>query len=173
MKKIVSIVIFAVMPALVLAQETSKSHCLPEEKLILNANMGRGIDDSFKPNGKVLSLCADNSKEPMNRVVYRYGKIGAVELEQIATPQAKLNVDSGYVPKTPISIFWFQKGNLIYAIKEFSGMANLIKLEVYSGKNIISELYAREFDSNIFSIDFSRPKSPALIFREYPFPKDI
>ena len=172
MKKIITSILFGALPFFVAAQKASESHCAQGEKTILNAGMGTGDSSAFRPNGKTLSICADDHKEPIWKIIYRYGRIGAAELEHVGTPQSKINVDSGYLPKTPISIFWFQKGNFIYAIKEFSGMENLLSLEVYRGQSMIAKLSAHEFESNTSDIDFGKPRSPALAYKRLPFPHD-
>ena len=51
-------------------------------------------------------------------------------------------------------------------------MDNLLSLEVYRGQSMIAKLSAHEFESKISDIDFEKPKSPALAYKQLPFPRD-
>jgi hypothetical protein len=171
MKKNISIILLSFVPFLAFSQNTDLSHCLPNEKVLINANMGTGTYDKFKPNGKTLSICSDKEKDPISRIVYRYGKSGAVEMEHVGTPQSKMYISNSEQIRTRITIFWFKKGDFAYVISEYSGMAGMVDLQVFKGDKRLARLNAENatFVSNTENIDFYRSKSPALIVKDPPF----
>jgi hypothetical protein len=144
------------------------THCQAGEVSLVNAVMGKGGSSDFKPNGKVLSVCADREKDP-NRVAYRYGKVGSVELDQAATPQAKIAMEYRYLPRTHLYSLWFTRGNLTYSVTECEGMCNEVRIDVHQGKKRIAEFSAFDYESKLSSMDFKKTSSPVLIVKTRPF----
>ena len=69
------------------------THCQAGEVAFLNAKIGKfDQQNNLTQSGKILSLCADKPKEPFGKFVYRFGAIGHVEIEQVATPLNHLNL---------------------------------------------------------------------------------
>lgn len=143
------------------------THCTQNEFSLLNAKMGKLEKDKFKSNEKILSLCADKAKEPYGSLAYRYGKIGAVEIENISTTQSKMFVYfEQTTPKTSDNAMWFKKGNFTYVVKECMGMCDGIYLFVFQNGKKIAELISPNqelYDSNITNITMEKIKSPIFV----------
>ncbi|WP_098497729.1 hypothetical protein [Collimonas sp. PA-H2] len=94
----------------------------------------------FKRNGKILSICADRDTEPVSKVVYRYGRKDAVELEQIATKQAPFFVHSRSTsPHTGEDILFFTTANHTYYVILATGQGNGVILLVYAGAKKVQQ----------------------------------
>lgn len=151
------------------------THCQPGEFAHINAKMG-SFDKSNKlvKNGKILSLCADKAKEPFGQFTYRYGPVGKVELEQVATPKDKFFVFSRSTgPRMGEDIIYFSKGDYTYYVTEGTGMASGIALMVYkSGKKIVDQFSGNDMDEEYQSnqlVNFDKASSPVFTKRA---PKD-
>ncbi len=151
------------------------THCQPGEFAHINAKMG-SFDKSNKlvKNGKILSLCADKAKEPFGQFFYRYGPIGKVELEQIATPKDKFFVFGRSTgPRMGEEIIYFSKGDYNYYVTEGTGMASGIALTVYkSGKKIVDQFSGNDIDEEYQSnqlVNTDKASSPVFTKRA---PKD-
>lgn len=148
------------------------THCKKDEFSLLNAKMGKIQKDKFISNDKILSLCADKTKEPYGSLAYRYGKLGNIEIENIATIKSKMFIY--YEPtssQTSDNLFWFKKGNYQYVVSNCMGkcFSGIFLYVLQNGKKIAelvspdSELY----ESNLSDINMEKVKSP--IFKiEYP-----
>ena len=175
MKKLFSLAIISLTLGAAQAQKVEiPSHCIVGEVSLLDANMGTGKYTNLKPNGKVLSLCADRGEPPFNRIAYRYGKVGAVELEHVATAQLKMAVEYNARPRpgggsASSSALWFQRGGSVYAITECTmGCMGSFVLTVHNGKKLVAKLSPyKDYTSSLPDIDFNKP-SPALVFKEMP-----
>ena len=149
-----------------------ESHCTKSEYTILTAKMGKMEKDKFIQNGKNLSFCSDTKKEPFTKFTYRYGKIGAVELEVNATPTSKFNLHSEPTgPSMSDNVIWFTKGNTTYVINEAMGRTNVVWVYVYQGKKKIAEIttgIGREnYDSNLEIVDMVKAKSPVFQIKNH------
>lgn len=145
------------------------SHCKQTEFSILNAKMGKMQNDKFIPNEKILSLCADKEKEPFGFMAYRYGKLGSIEIENIATQQSNMFLYAEQTsPKTSDNVIWFKKGNYIYVVNECMGMCQSVSIYVFQNKKKIAELVSPSefFDSNLFVVDMIKTKSPIFKIKE-------
>ena len=88
------------------------THCKQDEFSLLNAKMGKMQKDKFISNDKILSLCTDKQNEPYGTLSYRYGKLGEVEIDQIASKQSHMFIYyEQTTPKTSDNVIWFKKGN--------------------------------------------------------------
>ena len=152
-------IIFFSMP--VPAQQSSfPSHCTSAETVFLSAKMKRinrsASATTYTDTGKVVSLCADRAKDPISKLTYRFGPIGKVELEHVATAANKLGETSiQSAPRVSEDIFFFNKGNFTYYINVAGGMGSGVSLIVYQDKKKIVDL----FSGNDSDTDFQMPSS--------------
>jgi hypothetical protein len=149
-----------------------ESHCTKSEFIILTAKMGKLEKDKFIPNGKYLSLCSDTKKEPFSKFTYKYGKIGAIELEVVATPTSKFNLHHEMTgPRMSDNIVWFTRGNTTYLINEAMGMTSGVWLYVYQGKKKIAEITSglsnENYDSDLGNVDMNKAKSPVFEIKNH------
>jgi hypothetical protein len=157
------------------AQSTSiQTHCTADEKKLLNANMQSVVHTKGKPNGKVLSLCADRDEPPFSRIVYRYGKIGVVELEHVATANSKMGFDRAFSLRPgggtdEGNVLWFQRGSITYAITVCTrGCIGSLDLTVHKGEKLLARLTPHEEYFDVLTyIDFEIP-SPVIVHKEMP-----
>lgn len=148
--------------------------CAPGEQVLMAGRMQQvkrgGTSTTYVPNGKYASLCANSADEPITSMVYRYGKPGAIEMEEKATSQRKFFVyfESGG-PRSGSNTVWFTKGEYRYQIEAGVGMARGVSVSVYKGGKQVVDLFSDLGDedhySNTLGIDFSAPKSPVLTAR--------
>lgn len=136
------------------------SHCAPNETVFLSAKMKRVISNpkgiTYKDTGKILSLCADKSKDPVSKLSYRFGPVGTVELEQVATAASKFGTTSRNTgPRMSEDLYFFHVGEYSYYIVVAGGMATGISLNVYQGKKKIVDL----FSGNDTDVDYVFPSS--------------
>lgn len=145
----------------------SQSHCLKNETIILNAEVGKlDKNKDFQPNGKILSLCADRNKEPFLQLAYRYGKIGGIELEERFSESKKvdLHVEIDQYPHDKIQYsysFSFYRGKIKYQVSKRIGwmedaMGDLI---VSQNEKILARFSFQIDDENLLLIDQNKPKS--------------
>jgi hypothetical protein len=152
------------------------SHCTASEYSIVNAWMGEvhATDGGWRNsrNGKFLSLCADSQSEPFTTVTYRYGVLGQVEFEAVATPRNKFEIAS--IVATPHSgddVVFFQKGDYTYYVAIATGMGSGVSLYVFKGAKKIASHFSgnggagEDYQLGPAEIDFvsNRSLSPVLI----------
>ena len=79
----------------------------------------------------MLSICVDRMSEPFNVAVYRFGPIGKVEFERIATPARKFYIfERSTSPHTGEKLFFFTAGEYTYCVTEATGQGSGIGLTV-------------------------------------------
>jgi hypothetical protein len=150
----------------------AQSHCKPGEQIIMTGRMQlvkrTSKETIFEPNGKYASLCANTIAEPITAMVYRYGKLGQVEMEEIATSDRKFSVffeSNG--PNAGSNSIWFSKGDYRYVISAGVGMAGGVSVNVYKGSKQIVDLFSglndEDYYSDTLGIEFETPHSPVLI----------
>ena len=149
------------------------SHCLAGEYSIVNAWMGEihATEGGWRNsrNGKFLSLCADKKAEPFTTVAYRYGMLGRVEFEAVATPREKFKIAS--VQDTPHSgsdMVFFQKGDYTYYVAIAGGMGSGVSLYVFKGPKKISDHFSgneegEDYQLGPAEIDFLPSRSPSQV----------
>ncbi|TBR45117.1 hypothetical protein CBF23_001055 [Marinomonas agarivorans] len=125
------------------------SHCHSHETAYLNANMKKVIRDpsfAYQPTGKVLSICFTDSEADAPMIVYRYGKIGNVEFEKIATPVAPFYYYHftlyPQASKVNTSVLFFSNGKFNYYVGQALGMGSGISLSVYRDGKQLVELFS-------------------------------
>jgi hypothetical protein len=114
------------------------THCRSNEYSLVDAWIGKvhqtQYGHSHNKDSKILSLCADTKAQPFSKVSYRYGHIGQVELEVVATPHAKFgNAYCSTGPHTGLALTFFKKGEYTYYISEATGQGHGVSLNVFKG----------------------------------------
>jgi len=138
------------------AQQSSSlaSHCKQGEFAFLNASMQEVHYPRYKTEDekrtkplwilqktdKVLSICADRPAEPFNLIAYRFGKIGNIELERIATQSSPFHIfERTTSPHTGEAILFFSAGPYTYCVSEATAQGSGISLSVLkSGREVAS-----------------------------------
>ena len=167
MKKFSMALVFASAAILSSPALATSSHCKSGEFDLLSAELSSKNQKSgaLKNNGKVVSLCADRAKEPFSSVAYRFGKVGAVELEKVATPQNVFFISNEMTgPRMGQNIVHFNSGDITYYVVEGTGMARGVGLYVFRSGKILAEMLSdmeegRDFTSNLGEVDFEKAKS--------------
>jgi hypothetical protein len=167
-----------------IAQESAKlpSHCKANEFAYLNANMSK-VHNFPKPSGgwkkgdrlyelrktgKVLSICADSRSEPLHFVAYRFGPIGKIEMERVATVSQKFHVfERSTSPHTGQNILYFAVGSHTYCVTEATAQGTGISLTVLKHGREVLYLFSgneagSDFESGLIDVWFSLSRSPVL-----------
>ena len=152
------------------------THCKAGEFAFLNARMGKfDKQQDLIQSGKILSLCADKPKEPFGQFVYRFGVIGNVEMEEVATPSNRFGIYSIFIGHNAgENIISFSKGPINYYVSDAVGMGSGVSLiATESGKKIANFFSGNdnenEFQSNLEEVDFEKGSSPVFMKK---VPKD-
>lgn len=143
------------------------AHCKSKEVVYLNARMYRENKGALgNDTGKILSLCADKNQEPFTKFVYRYGAIGNVEMEEVATPANRFGLSWQSDPDVHAGeqSISFKREKYIYEVSEGMGMAAFgIRLTVYkSGKPILCLISGTDYDRSTTEINFDTASSPVF-----------
>lgn len=153
------------------------SHCAPDETVFLSAKMKKVITSqkgiSYKDSGKILSLCADKSKDPIGKLSYRFGPLGNVELEQVATSTSKFgyaDLDVGI--KVSEAAYFFYVGEFSYYVTVAGGMGSGISLKVFQGKKKVVNLFSGNDDGIDFVMPFTVSAQSVLAARKPKHPID-
>lgn len=150
------------------------SHCTESETAIVDAWVGKtsATESGYKhsPNSKLVSLCADQAKEPFTRVSYRYGRPNQIEMALDATPSAPFtiaNLSTG--PRTGMDVIAFNRGEFSYYLAINGGQASGVQLQVFKGKQRIVDHFSGnhagdDYQLGAVEIDFSgnQARSPVL-----------
>lgn len=143
--------------------KTFPSHCKPDEYVYLNAKMGPKTQTR-----KVLSLCTDSAKEPLGKLVYRFGALGKVELEQVATNARPFQIFTrSPVPKVGQNIFAFtQQGYTYYVVEAFAMGSGISLMVFHKGKKIVDLFSGNDmgvdYESGMIELNFEAASSPVL-----------
>ena len=165
------------------AQESPSvlSHCKQGEAAYLNANMSELRYPQYeteeerrtrpvwtlRKTGKVLSICTDRESQPFNSIAYRFGAIGNVEFERVATKSAPFYVfERSDSPHTGEFVIFFSVGPHTYCVSEATGQGSGISLTVLKAESEVASFFSgnnRGTDYDAALVDIS--SSPSL--REY------
>jgi hypothetical protein len=160
--------------------ESIASHCRQGEFSILNANMQEVRAPRYKTEAerrtkslwvlqrtdKVLSICADRPEEPFNLITYRFGKIGNIELERVATQSSPFHIfERATSPHTGEAILFFSAGPYTYCVSEATAQGSGISLSVFkSGREVASFFSGNDrgtdYEAGLFELN--QEGSPAL-----------
>lgn len=135
------------------------NHCLPGETIFLSAKMKKSINTTkeevvYEETGKVVSLCADRSKDPISKLSYRYGPIGSIELERVATKSKPFGYAELALDKVSIDAYFFGVGDFTYYVTVAGAMGSGISLEVYRGERQVVDLFSGNDDTTDFYMPF-------------------
>ena len=147
------------------------NHCLLGETIFLSAKMKRIINTPkevvYEETGKVLSLCADRSKDPISKLSYRYGPIGSIELERVATKSKPFGyAEFALGNKVSIDAYFFDVGEFTYYVTVAGSMGSGISLEVYRGDKQIVDLFSGNDDTTDFYFPMLIQADPVIEERE-------
>jgi hypothetical protein len=154
------------------AQQSSvPSHCSASETVFLTAKMKRinqsAKETTFTDTGKIVSLCADRAKDPIGKLTYRFGPVGKVEMEHVASPSNKLgNASIQTGPRMSEDLYFFSKGNFTYYIIVAGGMANGVSLLVFDGNKRIVNLFSGTEESRDFQLSHTLNANTVLTQRK-------
>lgn len=156
-------ILFILYTDLSWSNEALPTHCKSDEFTYLTTKMHKEGDRNIQSDAeKYLSLCSDKEEEPFGKFVYRYGKIGKVEMEQVATNTNKfgLSTQSDSGSNTGLISISFSKGEYIYEVSEGIGMATRVHLLVYrAGKPILNLVSDYDYESNLIKINYTKASS--------------
>lgn len=143
--------------------DDTSSLCSAHEIAFLNARMQR--QDANLPE-KILSLCADSAKEPLRRMVYRFGSTAHTEIELVASSRHKAGLVRQADPASHsgLASIHFYSGSYTYEVGEGLGMTTGIRLEIYRHQKQIASYRSDDYQSTLLAINFDQPASP--IFRK-------
>jgi len=150
------------------------SHCSADQYAIVDSWMGDvdATDEGWRNtrNGKFLSLCANRKTEPFTKVTYRYGFLGQVEFEAVATPGAKFKIASlELVPRVGTDVVFFKKGNHTYYVSVATGQGHGVGLDVFRGSKRVASHFSgndegRDYQLGPAEIDFMAHRSRSSVF---------
>lgn len=123
--------VLVALPSQAQSGDATPTLCNSKEFTVLSAKMLRdGNVDEGTAVEKILSLCADQDKEPFRKFVYRYGAVGNIELEQIASAESKfgLSRQSDGDAHSRLLAISFSKHKYAYEVGEGVGMTSGVRL---------------------------------------------
>ena len=152
------------------------SHCNRDEFPVLNATMSRVVQHNggirFIKNNKLLSLCADRASEPYNKFTYRYGPLGAPEMERSASAKSKFALCSrSTTPHTGEDIVFFTVGKHTYYVAVATGQGSGVSLLVYESGRKVADLFSgnaegTDFELGTATINYFRAGSNLFVVKE-------
>lgn len=122
----------------------------------------------LRNTGKILSICVDRPAEPFNSVAYRFGAVGKIEFEQIATKSSPFFVyEIGGSPHSGDNVIVFTTAPYTYCVKEATGQASGISLTVLKAGREVASFFSgndrgTDYESGLLELSFSESQSPVL-----------
>ena len=158
------------------------SHCKQGEVVYLNAHMPELRYPRYKTEekrrtkpgwvlhdtGKTLSICADHPVEPLSSVAYRFGAVGKVEFERVATKSSPFYVfERSTSPHTGEAVLFFSVGPYTYCVSEATAQGSGIGLTVLKDGREVASYFSgngrgTDYESGLLEVLLSETKSPAL-----------
>jgi hypothetical protein len=148
------------------------THCKEGEHSALNARMARIVNSKtgyeLVKNEKILSICTSENKQSVSAITYRYGKLGAIELEHQASPTNRFKVFS--IEQNPVgnNILFFNRDQLTYYISEATNQGHGIHLFVYKGRKQILNLFTGNEEGVDYETDSISFTASPLIAHQKP-----
>jgi hypothetical protein len=124
---------------------------------------------TFSPTGKVLSICINPQGKTITQMSYRYGVLGNVEFEQMASASDRMGIFTRSTsPHTGENVISFNKGSFHYYVTDSMGQGSGISLIVYSNGKRVTDLFSGNYEGTDFvslkdDFDFDEIKSPVLV----------
>ena len=150
------------------------THCRAEEFAVVNARMSRVVQRphgvELVRNGKLLSLCADKPAEPFERLAYRYGPPGLVELERVATRASRFGIVNEFSPHVGEESLTFVAGKARLRVTIATPQGSGVSLSVHEGGRQVVDLFSGndagvDFELGPARIDFDAVSSPIFFIR--------
>jgi hypothetical protein len=122
----------------------------------------------LRKTGKILSICADRPEEPFSLVAYRFGAIGKVEFERVATKTSPFHVfEREDTPHTGDAILFFSVGPYTYCVSEATGQGSGVSLTVLKAGQEVVSLFSgndrgTDYEAGLLDLSFTQNKSPVL-----------
>ena len=144
------------------------THCSADEFPFLNAVMVRVQNREGGSERKLLSLCADKSSEPFERFSYRFGSVGRVELEAVASRSRRFQIFNELVVEhLGRDVVAFEAGKFAYEVSISTGMGHGVTLRVLKNGTEQAEFFSGTTDGVDFEIGpaemrFDRSGSPVF-----------
>lgn len=131
-----------------MANESIPAHCKENEVAFFNARF----------EAKIASLCGDQKSEPFKKMAYRYGAIGKIEINLVASAQNKAGVvlQSDSASHTGLASVRFYNFPYAYEVSEGLGMATGVRLTIFKNKKPIASFKSEEYESRLESVDNQR-----------------
>jgi hypothetical protein len=152
------------------ADQALPTHCKQSEFSFLDARIH--LDKASNPDArtsagkteKILSLCADSRKEPLTRLVYRFGAIGDVEIELIAAAENKagLSTQSDSDSHAGLISIAFHRGPYTYEVGEGMGMTSGVRLIVQKSGKLLLDVRSDVYESELIHLNFDKASSPVF-----------
>ena len=143
-----------------MAGESLPSHCKENEVALFNARF----------ESKIVSLCGDQKSEPFKKMAYRYGAIGKIEINLVASTQNKADVvlQSDSASHTGLASVRFYNFPYAYEVSEGLGMTTGVRLNIFKNEKPIASFESEEYESRLVEINFDKVSSP-IFQRASPF----
>lgn len=167
-KKLISIIFLSFLGN-TYADENFPTLCTKNEYTYISALMAKKSEKLFVKNGKILSICVDQEKEPFNKMTYKYGTLDNIELKVVATQKQPFEVTTYDLdPHSGENIIAFSNNQYKYYIIQYIGMGSGIALKIYKNHKKILDLFSGNdkekdyFTNDELYIEFDKPKSLIL-----------
>ncbi|WP_156919279.1 hypothetical protein [Azovibrio restrictus] len=138
--------------AYAMANESIPSHCKENEVAFFNARF----------ESKIASLCGDQKTEPLKKMIYRYGAIGKIEINLVASTQNKAGIvlQSDGASHTGLASIRFYKLPYAYEVSEGLGMTTGVRLTIFKNEKPVASFKSEEYESRLVEINFDKVSSP-------------
>lgn len=138
--------------AYAMVNESIPSHCKANEVVFFNARF----------ESKIASLCGDQKSEPLKKMAYRYGAIGKIEINLVASTQNKAGVvlQSDSASHTGLASVRFYNFPYAYEVSEGLGMTTGVRLNIFKNEKPIASFKSEEYESRLVEINFDKVSSP-------------
>lgn len=140
------------------AGDAIPSHCKETEIEFLTARMHRTGTNNVEA---ILSLCGDSETESPKRMTYRFGPLGKIEMELIASAQHKAGIykQSDKASHAGLISIVFFNSPYAYEVSEGIGMTSGVRLNVYRNKKEIVAFESYEYESKLLELKLNRASS--------------
>jgi hypothetical protein len=137
-----------------MANESIPSHCKEKEVTFFTARF----------ESKIASLCGDQRSEPLKKMTYRYGAIGKIEINLVASTQNKAGIvlQSDRASHTGLASVRFYNFPYAYEVSEGLGMTTGVRLVIFKNKKPIASFKSEEYESRLAELNFDKASSPIL-----------
>lgn len=161
------VVTFVVAIHLHAAAGAQASLCKASEYAYLNAEMVHRVNDPAQERttgGVILSVCSEQTREPIQRLTVRYGKPGEVLLERRATHARRMKIHLARTgPSMAMQVIAWTVGSRTYCITEGVGLEHGVAFYRVEGDVITEYGESSDYEHGPVDIDFYRRSSPVFM----------